>query len=276
MAKNIFGVANTSDQLDGQAFVTREAPEELLEKMNSDNSEEDLPVGEYTMSMRLKIFLTISVIACALLLFVTNMQAREAGITDFVGLIKAYPFSFVLVLVLLIAIVGLSVYMKIVENKNLKKEAESSKNEEDNPAEEEIYRYLNVPEDAAHMDLLTSTYQIKNGSEYKTVHTVFEFHAWTEDGKLCLADAGTVVEIPLEEITGSVILPKRVAFYFWNKEESPKSERYREYRIRPTGLGQYSVRNVRIVSISSQHGSFELLVPPYEIDVFNRLTGFHF
>ena len=147
---------------------------------------------------------------------------------------------------------------------------------------EDYYRLsrqeLGVPETAVETDVLAYTYQVKKGKE-KPIHIAGENYSamnlevFVEDGCLMLADAAVLYALPLSEVTAVRRIEGRTRVYCWNKDEQPKQEPYKAYRIWYDD--EEDVFTVRAVYALEWGGAkLELLVPDYEWDlVLQPLTG---
>ena len=274
MAKNVFGVRNDADHIDGQAFILREVPQEVKEKIDAFGQEAESFADESAPSRRLSLLRSLSLMVGVILFMVARFQARDAGTgTSFGAVFRAYPVHHIVAFALAAFAIGTVVYERIRAKRLRSSDVADRLRERSDAIDAEAYDALGVPPDAIRLDLLTSSYRVKNGEEKNTIHTAFDFRAFIEDGKLCLADVGNVVGIPLESIVGYTRVERRIAFYFWNKTESPRSETYRPYHIRTNYMGAHTVKGVYIMHIRSDFGEYEILVPPYEIETLARLTG---
>lgn len=273
MAKNVFGVPDDAEKIDGEAFVVRKIDEELKEKMENFGKDAQAFADEYRPSRRLSLLRTLALVFGVVLLVIARAEANEAGVGSFWAMCRAYPVPIASSFALWFIAVGLIVYERV-----RMKHARTSKTADDlrgrsEKIDEEAYTALGVPDYAISLDLLTSSYRLQNGVEKNTVHTAFAFRAWAADGCLYLSDVENLVAIPTEAIVGFTRIDRRILFYFWNKEESPRSDTYRSYHIRTTYLGAYTVKGVLAAHIRSDFGEYELLIPPYEVGSFLRLTG---
>ena len=273
MAKNVFGVRDDADQIDGEAFVVRKTDASLKEKMEDFGRVAEAFAEENQPSRRLAILRSFAMIFGVILLIVARAKATEAGVESFGGMFRVYPVPVLSAFALWLVTFGVIVYERIRLKKAQTSETADSLCDRSAEIDEEVYTALGVPADAIFLDLFTSSYQMKNGVEKTAGHTAFAFRAWSADGCLYLSDVENVVAIPLDSITGFTRIDRRIPFYFWNKDESPRSEAYRKYNIRTTYLGAYTVKNLYIAHIRADFGEYELLVPPYEMDSFLQLTG---
>ena len=273
MAKNVFGVRNDAEKIDGEAFIIRSVPTEVREKIDALGQEAEQFSEEHRPSRRVALLRSLALILGVVLAVAAFSGAADAGLTAFGDIFRAYPVMLVVSLLLWAFAVGTIFY----ERARLKKGATGEKADglraKSEALDAEAYSALGVPETAVSLDLLTSCYNVKNGEEKNTTYTAFAFRAFVENGCLCLADVESLVAIPLDAIRDFTPVDRRVSFYFWNKEEPPRGETYRLYNIRMTYFGAYSVKGVRVLHIASDFGEYELLVPPYEMDPLLRLLG---
>lgn len=273
MAKNVFGVLNTADRIDGADFIIRTNSPEMLEQLDQISGEAQAFSAQSAPSRRLALLRTMLLTLGVFFLMIGVMNASSAGALSFAGVFQTSPFYMIAGAVSLVA----SIVLIVIERKRLKKAAQSDTLAEwrtrSQAAQEEAYRALQVPKDAIAMDLLTATYTLKNGAVRNATCTAFDFRAWIENGCLCLTDVESVVAVPLDTLKGISEVAGKIVFYFWNKKEPPEAEPYRQYRIRRTFFGAYSVKGVRAAHIRSDFGEYDLLIPPYELETFLRLTG---
>lgn len=273
MAKNVFGVLNTAEKIDGADFIVRKNPPEVLDKLDQIGGEGATIAAQGNPSRRWALLRTLLLTMGVFFLTSGILNANSAGKLSFLGVFQTSPILMAVAVVSLV----LAVVMMVVERKRMKKAGQSEALAEwktrSKEAEAEAFDALKVPQDAILIDLLTATYALKNGVPRNLTYTAFDFRAWIENGCLCLADVENVVALPLDQIRGISELPGKTNFYFWNKKESPDSEPYRQYQIRKTYFGAYSIKGVRAAHIRSEFGEYELLVPPYELETFLQLTG---
>ena len=273
MAKNVFGVRNDAEKIDGEAFVIRSVPAEIQEKIDALGQDAESFSDEYRPSRRIALLRSLALILGVILLVVAFTNASDAGLVAFGDIFRAYPVMLLVSFALWAFAIGTIFYERAQARKaGTSRTAEELRDRSD-AVDAEAYGALGVPEDAVTLDLLTSTYRVKNGEDKNLLHTAFAFRAFVENGCLCLADVQNVVAIPLDAFGNFVRVERRVPFYFWNKPEPPRSETYRPYHIRMTYFGAYSVKGVRILHIHSVFGEYEILVPPYEIGSLLRLLG---
>lgn len=271
MAKNIFGVRDDADQIDGSAFVVRTIDPALKEKMETFGKDAESFANEYRPSQRLALLRTLSLVVGIVLLILARMKGNAAGVGSFGALIRAYPIPLISAFLLWGIAIGLVVYERISLSKAGTSDTAQNLKERSKVIDKEAYAALGVPDGATALDLLTSSYRTQNGEPKNIVHTAFAFRAWSENGTLYLSDIENVVAIPTSAIAEFTHIEHSISFYFWNKAESP-----RQYGVRANYAGTYTVKDVVAAHIRSDLGEYELLIPPYEMENFLRLTGKEF
>lgn len=267
MAKNIFGIRDDADRIDGSAFVVRTIDPALKEKMETLGKDAESFANESHPSHRLALLRTLALLVGVVLLIVARMKGNEAGVGSFGALIRAYPIPLVSAFLLWGIAVGLVIYERISLSKVGTSDAAQKLKERSEAIDKEAYAALGVPDNAISLDLLTSSYRTQNGEAKNIVHTAFAFRAWSGNGTLYLSDIENVVAIPKGAIVEFTRIEHSLNFYFWNKPEPP-----RQYGIRANYGGSYTAKDVSVAHIRSDDGEYELLIPPYELENFLRLT----
>ena len=137
---------------------------------------------------------------------------------------------------------------------------------------------LGVPEDAAAVDVLCYTYEIKKGKEKplriaNEHYSAMEMAVFVEDGHLMLADATNLYAFALSEVTAVTCWEGKIRVHSWNKEEDCNKEPYKAYRIRYDDDNDiFTVRSVYALEWGG--ADCELVVPDYEWErVLQPLTG---
>lgn len=136
---------------------------------------------------------------------------------------------------------------------------------------------LDVPEDAANVDVLVMRYKDKKGKPVPVSknYTVFqnpELWIFVRDNKLCLADLHRRYDIPLEEMIGIHRVDARGTAPNWNKVLSFTDEPYKACKIT---TNQYGIifKHYYALFIRREGVTYSLFFPPYEFSLFQKLTG---
>jgi len=257
-------------------FVLREANETIVdnqkkiaEKMNELESKWALPAWlGYTKVI--SIGLGAMLLACCLMILI--------------GVGFAYAFTaplFIVAFTFGILLFGFGTgcfvveYRKkrIVENSDEYKKAMKYIDELSKKSE----NYLNIPKEKVKVDVFFYPYivrddKIKDSSAFKYLnmsHYLFE-----EDGKLCLANNNTVYGIDKALFKRMLCDVKKTSFSIWNKDKPHSDEEYKKHKIVLDRYGIYHVKNVCSVQFETADGEKrEIVIPPYEIEHFEKLLG---
>ena len=270
--KNVFGVRDDAERIDGAEFVIREVDAQERERIDSFGvkAQETFSIPTRPRWKRM-LTLTVLYIGVAMLLF-----GIPFGIQEGVSLgqaLAAHTWFYLIALVLIVVGAALTYRESRLEKRMGESEQAREMREESEELDREVYAFLNVPTDAVATDVLVRSYQIKDGREKNAVYTAFDMRAFREGDKLCFADVGSVVGIPLERIGSIVRVDRTVKFYFWNKKEAPDSAQYKPYNIRNGFLSAHVVASCIVLHIQGDSGEYEILIPPYEEQTIRQLTG---
>jgi len=149
-----------------------------------------------------------------------------------------------------------------------------------NVAVENAIREINAPANAVRADFLSFVYVIKNDkisikagfdSINQTMEPI-EFDVYRQGENLCIADMRRVFEIPLAKITKISTINKKVFLTGWNKGETPKSDKYKQYKIQIVQSG-LTIKTYHILHIDHNGEEIRMYFPCYELPVIQQLTG---
>ena len=137
--------------------------------------------------------------------------------------------------------------------------------------------YLSLPKEKVKVDIFFYPYivrddKIKDSNAFKYLnmsHYLFE-----ENGKLCLANNNTVYGFDKVLFKRMLCDVKKTSFSIWNKDKPHSDEKYKKYKIVLDHYGIYHVKNVCSVQLETTDGEKrEIVIPPYEIEHFEKLLG---
>lgn len=133
---------------------------------------------------------------------------------------------------------------------------------------------LDVPENAAEVDVLAMHYRQRDG-EIKPVKSGGEFsntpvYMWRKGDALCIADASVRMEIPLSCMTGLASRRGTVRLDDWSKRRS-----WRQYKAQGVYAGKQGifVKSYCILSMQYRGETYQLWLPGHEKDIIEKLTG---
>lgn len=167
---------------------------------------------------------------------------------------------------------------KLQESVYFDKFAESEK--KDNISQKEYFMQQGIPEDAKQIEIMYTLYEPENVEfvTYMNEH----IYAFREKNNLCFVIKDKKLVFVLEDICSIEKVDKKAALDLWNKEMNFDDGIYKEYQIKSDAsiYDQYYIttdygRGVVIPYYYAViiRNEYEILVPPYEIDVIQELTG---
>lgn len=145
----------------------------------------------------------------------------------------------------------------------------------------ELREALGVPEDAVRADVVTYVYREggkKNSSSFwrgvTGAYTLNEYSVFVRNEMLCFADLSSIVGIPLSSLVETRACKKKLFVSNWNKDVPPNSPQYKQF-ARGTGAEGtvVTLRGYLVMHISDSRGEFEVLIPEYELQALQSLSG---
>jgi hypothetical protein len=275
--KPIFCIDVTFDKkneiVNGSEFITRTASKQKIEEY--ENKQEDL---EQTVEKsKLPLLLRIIKYLCGLLFWIVLAASVKAG---FETALKNAP-----ILVMSGALCGilwiiLHFVSKGKEKKVLKEENVEQQSKEIHEDFKSICNELNVPDDAAEVDVLLFRYKIKNGkiSPYASVLQTSAYintsvKMYETNDELHIADLENVYSFAKSELKAITTVNKRISVPTWNKDEDPRRGSFKRYKMTVNNIGNVFFKPYYILEIEHESQIFGIYFPCYELEIFERLTG---
>ena len=280
---NLFGVDVTkrpdgeapdgSEEIAGKAFILREISPETSQKLEKalekQNQFEKDAAPRWMRRVFNLLLMTAGVLTIGILKSLRNVTLAE-GYRNAPILFSCAATAWVL-----------TAFFAVFRRKRMRNTIESDELadhvEQVTALLEQVRQELKIPEDCPQADILMDRFVMKDGQAKHKDFGLFGYlnlgmYIFREDDLLCLASNYEVVGVPLSSLTGIEPKKGKVSFPSWNKEEPPKSEPYKEYKIVINGQGVYWTHCYSI-AIRDYRGEFEVLIPNYELPVFLELTG---
>lgn len=210
---------------------------------------------------------------------IANLWGDSEEMT-FSNLYQAFPWLF-WVCGACIAVWGV---LKLLSNKKAKETIESDEGKLTTSRLDSvintIYAELGVPESAPETDILSFSYKMKNG-EVHAKGTGWEFteynnpvyKVFTDGTNLCLANMDGRYDIPLEELTRIKTVRKSIVVPYWNKEESVRKGRYKQYKLSVDKQECVHVKPYHILEFTHCGEKWGIYFPCYELPLFEKLTA---
>ena len=275
--KPLFCIDVTLDKnneiVNGSEFITRTASKQKIEEY--ENKQEDL---EQTVEKsKLPLLLRIIKYLCGLFFLMVLAASVRTG---FETALKNAP-----ILVMSGALCGiLGIILHFVskgkEKKVLKEENAEQQSKEIYEDFKNIHNELNVPDDAAEIDVLLFKYKRKNGkiNPYSsglqtTAYMNMSVKMYETNDELHIADLGNVYSFAKSELKVITTVNKRISVPTWNKDEDPRKGSFKRYKMTVNDIGNVFFKPYYILEI--EHGSqiFGIYFPCYELEIFEHLTG---
>jgi len=280
--KNVFGINTTDDKdnvtTDGQVFISNSIPPEMSDALDKCIDITESIEGKAALPLWMRIIMHISGYGSIIL-----AAGIVNGLAD-VTFKQAYanaPYLFYCTIILFF--VWLALFMT---GRSKRKNIENS--DEFEQTENYVKRVvsssremLNIPVDAKDIDILTFYYKVKNGKMKvvnKGIVTYMNFvcKVYVKENSLHMADLKEELAIPLDSITGFKKINKKTSVPEWNKETPPNKGEYKKYKIVINNAGLIYFKPYYALCIEWNGESYELFIPPYELDTISSLIGLEY
>ena len=275
--KPIFCIDVTLDKnneiVNGSEFITRTASKQKIEEY--ENKQEDL---EQTVEKsKLPLLLRIIKYLCGLFFLTVLAASVKAG---FETALKNAP-----ILVMSEALCGilwiiLHFVSKGKEKKVLKEENAEQQSKEIYEDFKNIHNELNVPDDAAGVDILHFRYKMKNGKIrpyvsglQTTAYMNVSVKMYETNDELHIADLESVYSFAKSELKVITTVNKRISVPTWNKDEDPRKGSFKCYKMTVSDMGDVFFKPYYILEIEHESQNFCIYFPCYELEIFEHLTG---
>ena len=276
--KNIFGINITdkkNDKIDGYKFLFETINDEQQEHLNAKSDEFDKEVEKG--SELPKVFRIVQVVIFFIAIIATaiffNLLDEDNGIAD---LYNRLPW---MVAIIFIAW-GVYLVLFLLGRKKQKEYTKSEVYEErvENLIEtvEEMKKVLNIPKDAYEMDFLTHAYRVNKKGDVKNMpypgfsHYNQNVFVFVKDESFIIGSAHETLKISLNYFKEIITINDKARILPWNKEVEPNTETYKLKLA--TNKAVILPKHYKVI-IDDGFEQFYLLIPPYEIDEFVKMTN---
>ena len=147
---------------------------------------------------------------------------------------------------------------------------------EGNRIYERCMKALKVPNLARSIDVFLYVYSTKSGKEVavnkriKYVNTPIK--VFKEGDSIMFADLQTVFALKKQWFKGYEIIPEKVTFNCWNKDENYGTAKYRKYGVKPAFSGGLGVKGCYKFILEKGGKEFAIIIPPYDGEIFLKLA----
>lgn len=140
---------------------------------------------------------------------------------------------------------------------------------------ERAYQELGYPEDADELEMI---YPLGgdaggwvNGNHKGLLCHNFRVRMFLSENNLCLADFGSVMEIPLTSLHSISPTPIKGRITRWLHKNGPRSRKFRKYKVKYYTANNYIIL-FHEIQIHAPEGNFSFCIPNYELEKFSELT----
>ena len=275
--KPIFCIDVTLDKkneiVNGSEFITRTASKQKIEEY--ENKQEDL---EQTVEKsKLPLLLRIIKYLCGLFFLMVLAASAKAG---FETALRNAPIMVMSGALCGILWIILHFASKAKEKKVLKEEDAERQSKEIHEDFKNIHNELNVPDDAAEVDVLLFKYKMKNGKIrpylsglQTTAYMNVSVKMYETNDALHIADLENVYSFAKSELKVITTVNKRISVPTWNKDEDPRRGSFKRYKMTVNNIGNVFFKPYYILEIEHESQIFGIYFPCYELEIFEHLTG---
>ena len=275
--KPIFCIDVTLDKnnetVNGSEFISRTASKQKIEEC--ENKQEDLE--QAVEKSKLPLWLRIVKYLCGLFFLIVAASSVKAGIGT---ALKNAPLLVIGALLCGVLWMILQFASKVKEKKVLKEENAEQQSKEIYEDFKNIYNELNVPDDAAEVDVLLFRYKIKNGkiSPYASVLQTSAYintsvKMYEANDELHIADLENVYSFAKSELKAITTVNKRISVPTWNKDEDPRKGDFKRYKMTVNNMGDVVFKPFYILELEHDSQIFGIYFPCYELEILESLTG---
>ncbi len=266
--KNIFGIEKNQEGINGKVFEYRRLNPELHEKVNKIQEDKKIIDKLYKTP-----FLVYFVLYLSFMFLITSFISiinyfSNPNNVDIKRVITIFVIS-------LVAFLGSIFYSRYKKKKATKNELYDDYLIRAEEIEKEVFKDLNIPNDATKFDIILHIYEIKNDKE-KSVGIVSYFNLETflykDDEYLYFADYSMVLRIPLKSFLRIKRVNKRLQFAGWNKEKRPSDSQYKEYKI-VEGNGFLQAKYHYSLELNDNFNDYNIIFLPHELNTINKLLN---
>ena len=139
---------------------------------------------------------------------------------------------------------------------------------------------LEVPSDAADVDVLTFNYKVTNGKIKPkggamdfTPYRNGEYKLFSDADAIYLADILGKFAIPRAEIRRIATVSKSISVPDWNKDAPASSSEYKRFKLKPDQYGCTHFKPYHILEFEHYGETWGIYFAPYDLAAFETVTG---
>ena len=275
--KPLFGIDITADKnnqtINGTEFVVRSVEKQKVDEYDAKQSS----ILETVEKSQTPLWIEIVKWLCLLIFLPVIVSLVKVGFTK---AMQNAPILVIAGFVCGIAWVALQIYTKKREKNVLEEGKLEERVEEFDKHLEEMYKELDIPEDAQNVDILSFSYKIKK--EKIVPHTAnfqltpyinSDVKIFSNDENIFVADMEDVYALKKSEFKSIIRVDKRISVPFWHKDEAPNNGKFKPYKMTLNSYGCVFFKPYYILILEHNGEEMGLYFPCYELEVFEHLTG---
>ncbi len=132
---------------------------------------------------------------------------------------------------------------------------------------------MQIPESAVHIELFhpQGGERILCVSHYGYLCNHYRSWCFVENGRLCIADCFSCLEIPLSALQKISPEPSWGKIHGWMQKKHPQTRFFRRHKVKCLGNNEFLVQFCRI-EFWDNTGEYYFCIPNYELEKFSELT----
>ena len=240
--------------------------EERCEKVEDAETKSDIPGWLHIIRMLCGIFGMIALGASV-----------KAGVEK---ALRNAPLLMISGFVCLGAFLILTVYSKMKKKASYKENNVEQLVEDAQKDIDAVYSELDVPEDAAAVDVFSFFYVMKNGAPVPKTKGLqmgtfinLDVRMFKTENELCICDIENRYSFGLSELREIKKVNKRFDMMNWDKEDPPRDKKFKPYKPSVNQFGTVYMKPYYILELERDGERFGIYFPPYELETFEKLSG---
>lgn len=291
--KVLFGTNITDNkknrEQDCKELIVRSVPESYYDSFEEDTEADNVASDGNTRLKRFAKAVLKILVRCILGIasftslagVLMSIGEESEGIRDVIFSVKE---NLVLFLVSSVVLCMSLLLLYRIKNKEREEEEKAYKETDDKiereneKYEKDVYAFLAVPPSAQTVEVISADYKIKNENVYLKpgIITLFfnnEIKMFTKNKTLYLADEENCYALSLEGEKKIFKIEDRLTLLCWNKEQSYKEGKFKEFGIKRTPVGNYIIKEYYFLEVNISGEKYRLYFPPYELKKIISITG---
>lgn len=271
--KNLFGIDEAVGVIDGAGFIIRQTDESIIKR------QEEISEKLYKLekSAQTPMWSVIARAICALVAVVfAVMSIVSIAKVGFDGFKSQGGWM------LIVAICTMLIFFALIFIERVRRREDFDSGEmqaqlmKAQALFNESKQSLNIPDGCEEITLLATLYRKKGDKIVNVIpfgsYVAIELFLFEEDGKICLADAASVLALDEKELKCIDVFSHSVNVHGWTKAEGFGGEKYAPY-VKINQNGVLSIKDCSSVQFERNGEMFEIVIPPYDRETLLKHFG---